>query len=75
MACRYIKRAQYRPRGRRGEGKKLIKELNGSFPLMGEGEDEGEYLRFNIPWHIATLIKEWAQYIVPLQFLYSFVGA
>jgi hypothetical protein len=42
---------------------------------MGEGEDEGENLRFNIPWHIATLIKEWAQYIVPLQFLYSFVGA
>ena len=41
---------------------------------MGDGEDEGEYLRFNIPWHIATLIKEWAQY-VPLQFLYSFVGA
>jgi hypothetical protein len=26
----------------RGEGKKLIKGLNDSFSLMGEGEDEGE---------------------------------
>jgi hypothetical protein len=23
---------------------------------------------FDMPWHVATLIKEWAQYIVPLQF-------
>jgi hypothetical protein len=24
--------------------------------------------RFDIPWQVATLMKEWAQYIVPLQF-------
>jgi hypothetical protein len=34
---------------------------------MGEGEDEGERLRFYMPWHVATLIKEWAQCNVPLQ--------
>jgi len=27
-----------------------------------------------MPWHVATLIKEWAQYIVPLHFFNSFVG-
>jgi hypothetical protein len=42
---------------------------------MGEGKDEGESLGFDMPWHIATLIKEWAQYIVPLCFFNSFVGA
>ena len=30
--------------------------------------DEDEKPRFDMPWHVATLIKEWAQYIVPLQF-------
>jgi hypothetical protein len=30
--------------------------------------DKDENPRFDIPWHAATLIKEWAQYIVPLQF-------
>ena len=39
---------------------------------MGGGWDEGE---IDMPWHIATLIKEWAQYIVPLCFFNSFVGA
>jgi hypothetical protein len=24
-------------------------------PLMGEGEDEGENPRFDMPWHVATL--------------------
>ena len=42
---------------------------------MGEGKDEGESLGFDMPWHIATLIKEWAQYIEPLCFFNSFVGA
>jgi hypothetical protein len=36
------------------------------------GWDEGE---IDMPWHIATLIKEWAQYIEPLCFFNSFVGA
>jgi hypothetical protein len=35
--------------------------------LMREGEDEGESPRFDMPWHVATLIKEWVQYIMPLQ--------
>jgi hypothetical protein len=30
--------------------------------------DEGENPRFDMLWQVATLIKEWAQYIVPLQF-------
>jgi hypothetical protein len=24
-------------------------------PLMGEGQDEGENPRFDMPWHVATL--------------------
>jgi hypothetical protein len=30
--------------------------------------DENENPRFDMSWHVVTLIKEWAQYIVPLQF-------
>ena len=26
--------------------------------------DEDEKLGFDMPWHVVTLIKEWAQYIV-----------
>ena len=37
---------------------------------MGEGEDEGENPIHNMPWHIATLYEEWAQYIVPLHFIF-----
>ncbi len=30
--------------------------------------DEDENPKFDMPWHVATLIKEWAQCIVPLHF-------
>ncbi len=30
--------------------------------------DDNENQEFDMPWHVATLIKEWAQYIVPLHF-------
>jgi|GEM_PF-4811467 len=30
--------------------------------------------RFDLPWHAATLIKEWVQYIVPLQFYILLYG-
>jgi hypothetical protein len=35
---------------RQGRGKKKEKE-------KGEGEDEGESPRFDMPWHVATLIR------------------
>ena len=34
--------------------------------------DENENHEFDMPWQVATLIKERAQYIVPLQF-YNFL--
>jgi len=39
----------------RGEEKRT-KEFRVPSPLMGEGEDEGESQRFDMPWHVATLI-------------------
>ncbi len=37
-------------------------------PYYNLTPDGSENSKFGIPWHISTLIKEWAQYIVPLQF-------
>ena len=33
-----------------------------------EGEDEGENPIHDMPWHVATLYEDRAQYIVPLHF-------
>ena len=30
--------------------------------------DENENPIYDMPWHVATLIKEWAQFIMPQQF-------
>jgi hypothetical protein len=40
---------------------------------MGEGEDEGENPRFDMPWHVTTLIG--CNIFSLLQFLKTFVGA
>jgi len=39
-----------------GAREKRAKEFIYPSPLMGEGEDEGEGPRFDMPWHVATLI-------------------
>jgi hypothetical protein len=41
------------------------KDPNANFVVPGKDESP----EFDIPWYVAKLIKEWAQYIVPLQFL------
>jgi hypothetical protein len=40
------------------------KDPNANFVVPGKDESS----EFDMPWQVATLIKEWAQYIVPLQF-------
>ena len=37
---------------------------------MREGEDEGENPIHDMPWHVATLYEDWAQYIVHLHFIF-----
>ena len=39
-------------------------------PLMGEGQDEGENPRFDMPWQVATLYEDRALFIAPLHFIF-----
>jgi hypothetical protein len=57
-----------RPQKARAQDDRLKNSLDGIFRLDPHvtlwHQMRIKNLKFDMPWHVATLIKEWAQYIV-----------